>query len=145
MIRQHRQRLYRLALVVLLGIPLAALRAQDDTTRPPDAPLRPGDALLVRIDNVGGRLPAYREIIDRDGAIELPFLGMMAANRKTIPALQEEMAAAYDQARLASNATVTITYITHFDPPPDRATLVRAAPLRIPVPAPAAFPVNSED
>lgn len=136
MTRHHRQRLYRVALVALLGMPCAALRAQDDTTRPPDTPLHPGDALFVRIDNVGGRLPAYREIIDRDGDIELPFLGMMAADGKTIAALQEKMAAAYAQARLASNATVTITYITHFDPPPDRATLVRAPPLRIPVPAP---------
>ncbi|MDD2240515.1 MAG: polysaccharide biosynthesis/export family protein [Kiritimatiellae bacterium] len=135
MTHHDRQRLYRLALVALLAMPLAALRAQDATDRPPDAPLHAGDALLIRIDNIGGRLPAYREIIDRDGDIELPFLGMMAADGKSIPALQEEMAAAYNQARLASNATVTITYITHFDPPPDRATLVRAAPPRIPVPA----------
>ncbi|MDY0144503.1 MAG: polysaccharide biosynthesis/export family protein [Kiritimatiellia bacterium] len=137
--------LARLILLALLVAPAATVHPQKDFNRAPDAPLRPGDALLIRIDNFGGRLPAYREIIDRDGDIELPFLGMLAADGKTIPALQEEMAAAYAEARLASNATVTISYITHFDPPPDRATLVRTESPRIPVPAPAAFPVNSED
>lgn len=135
----------RLILLALLVAPAATIHAQKNFNHAPDAPLRPGDALLIRIDNFGGRLPAYREIIDRDGDIELPFLGMLAADGKTIPALQEEMAAAYAEARLASNATVTISYITHFDPPPDRATLVRTESPRIPVPAPAAFPVNSED
>ncbi|HPC57980.1 MAG TPA: polysaccharide biosynthesis/export family protein [Kiritimatiellia bacterium] len=111
--------------------------AQDDP--PPPDTLRPGDALFVRIENLGGRLPAYREIVDSDGDIELPFLGMMPAAGKSIPALQEEMAAAYAAARLASNAAVQIRFITHFDPAPDRATLVRAESPRIPVPAPDPF------
>ena len=107
--------------------------AQDDP--PPPDTLRPGDALLVRIENLGGRLPAYREIVDSDGDIELPFLGMMPAAGKSIPALEADMAAAYAAARLASNAAVQIRFITHFDPAPDRATLVRAESPRIPVPA----------
>lgn len=111
--------------------------AQDDP--PPPDTLRPGDALFVRIENLGGRLPAYREIVDSDGDIELPFLGMMPAAGKSIPALEADMAAAYAAARLASNAAVQIRFITHFDPAPDRATLVRAESPRIPVPAPDAF------
>lgn len=111
--------------------------AQDDP--PPPDTLRPGDALFVRIENLGGRLPAYREIVDSDGDIELPFLGMMPAAGKSIPALEADMAAAYAAARLASNAAVQIRFITHFDPAPDRASLVRSESPRIPVPAPDAF------
>jgi protein involved in polysaccharide export with SLBB domain len=122
-----------LTAVLLLTFSLSAA-AQND----PPAPdiLRPGDALFVRIDRLGGHLPAYREIVDSDGDIELPFLGMMAAAGKSIPALEADMAAAYATARLASNAAVQIRFITHFDPAPDRATLVRAESPRIPVPAP---------
>lgn len=111
--------------------------AQDDP--PPPDTLRPGDALFVRIENLGGRLPAYREIVDSDGDIELPFLGMMSAAGKSIPSLEADMAAAYAAARLASNAAVRIRFITHFDPAPDRASLVRSESPRIPVPAPDAF------
>lgn len=125
-----------LTAVLLLTFSLSAA-AQND----PPAPdiLRPGDALFVRIDRLGGHLPAYREIVDSDGDIELPFLGMMPAAGKSIPALEADMAAAYATARLASNAAVQIRFITHFDPAPDRATLVRAESPRIPVPAPDAF------
>jgi protein involved in polysaccharide export with SLBB domain len=119
--------------VLLLHFSLSAAAPND-----PPAPdiLRPGDALFVRIDRLGGHLPAYREIVDSDGDIELPFLGMMAAAGKSIPALEADMAAAYATARLASNAAVQIRFITHFDPAPDRATLVRAESPRSPVPAP---------
>lgn len=127
---------FLLAAAFLLTSCLSAA-AQDDP--PPPDTLRPGDALFVRIENLGGRLPAYREIVDSDGDIELPFLGMMPAAGKSIPALEADMAAAYAAARLASNAAVQIRFITHFDPAPDRATLVRAESPRIPVPAPDAF------
>ena len=122
-----------LTAVLLLTFSLSAA-AQNDPPAPET--LRPGDALFVRIDRLGGHLPAYREIVDSDGDIELPFLGMMAAAGKSIPALEADMAAAYATARLASNAAVQIRFITHFDPAPDRATLVRAESPRIPVPAP---------
>ena len=107
-----------LTAVLLLTFSLSAA-AQND----PPAPdiLRPGDALFVRIDRLGGHLPAYREIVDSDGDIELPVLGMMAA--------------AYATARLASNAAIRLTFITHFEPPPDREALVRVQDPRRPAPA----------
>ena len=130
----------RLILLALLVAPAATIHAQKNFNHAPDAPLRPGDALLIRIDNFGGRLPAYREIIDRDGDIELPFLGMLAADGKTIPALQEEMAAAYAEARLGAEPAVRISYVRHFEPAPERANLNRAEDPRRPVPAAAPPP-----
>jgi len=121
------------ALALAAGLLLGAARAQDPA---PPAALRPGDALLVRIDNLGGGLPAYREVVDSDGQVELPYLGMIRAAGKSIPELEAGMASAYANARLASNAVVTLSYVAHFDPPPDRANLVRAEDPRIPVPAP---------
>lgn len=101
-----------------------------------DAPpaLRKGDALLVRIEGLGGGLPEYREIVDSDGRVELPFIGFHAAEGKTLPELAAEMAAAYAAAGLASNASVQITFATHFDPPPQRSVLIRAQDPRRPVP-----------
>lgn len=120
------------------GLLLAALPllAQDAPTNAP-AVLRKGDAILVRIENLGGGLPEYREIVDRDGQIELPFLGMLAADGKTPAAVAAEMAAAYAAAHLATNAAVHLTFVTHFDPPPERATLVRSQDPRRPAPAAA--------
>ena len=97
--------------------------------------LRKGDALLIRIDRVGGGIPEYREIVDSDGQIEMPFLGFLAVASQTIAAVETQMAAAYATARLSTNAAVHISYITHFDPPPPRANLVRIQDPRRPVPA----------
>lgn len=99
------------------------------------ASLNKGDALLIRIEGMGGGLPEYREIVDSDGNIDLPFLGFHLAEGKSIPSLEAEMAAAYVEANLATTASVRITYATHFEPPPDRANLVRAQDPRRPVPA----------
>lgn len=121
------------ALLLVLGIFAGSACAADDEAAP--APLRPGDALLVRIEGLGGGLPAYREIVDSDGRIELPFLDMIAAAGKTPAAVAAEMAAAYAQAGIATQAVVHIEYVTHFDPPPARATLHRAEDPRRPVPA----------
>lgn len=137
-----------LGLLLLFAAPVAP-RAQEELSAPP-ALLQPGDALLVRIENLGGGLPEYREIVDAAGQIELPYLGMLAAAGKTLPALQTEMADAYATARLATNAAVQITLVTHFDPPPARETLIRSADPRHPVPAADAFPppapaLNPED
>ena len=118
------------------GLPPAGAGAPD-TNAP--AALRPGDALLVRIDHLGGGLPAYREIVDSDGNIELPFLPYIAAAGKAIPDLAAEMAAAYARAKLSSNAVVHLDYITHFEPPPARAHLVRIEDPRQPAAAGAAL------
>ena len=108
-------------------------RAQDPAPHSP--PLRPGDALLVRIDNVGGGIPEYREIVDSDGRIELPFLGMADAAGKTIPALESEMAAAYARADLSTNPAAHVRFVLHFDSPPARSNLFRSRDPRRPVPA----------
>ena len=112
---------------LLLG--LAAAQAQ-----PPET-LRKGDALLIRIDRVGGGIPEYREIVDSDGQIEMPFLGFLAVESQTIAAVETQMATSYDDARLSSNAAVHISSVTHFEPPPPRANLVRIQDPRRPVPA----------
>lgn len=109
---------------------MAPAFAGDETNAPP---LKKGDALLVRIEGFGGRLPEYREIVDSAGNIEVPFLGFLSADGKSIPALEAEMAAAYAKARLSSNAAVQVTYVTNFVPPPDRANLVRIEDPRRPV------------
>lgn len=102
--------------------------------RNPLAPLSKGDGLLIRIQNVGGGIPQYREVIDSDGNIKLPFLGLLSAVGKTTNRLSEEMAETYATARLSTNATVQITVVTSFSPPPDRETLVRGDDPRKPVP-----------
>jgi protein involved in polysaccharide export with SLBB domain len=99
-----------------------------------NAPLQKGDALLIRIENIGGGIPEYREIVDSDGRIELPFLGFLSADGKLPAAVEAEMVAAY--AKIATNAAVHLTVVTHFDPPPARATLIRSEDPRRPVPAP---------
>lgn len=130
----------RFSMLLILSAALLAnsapLFAADDA--PSAAPLQKGDALLVRIEGLGGGLPAYREIIDSDGHVELPFLGFFAADGKTPAKLETEMAAAYANARLDTNATVHITFITHFTPPPERATLIRSQDPRRPALAPVA-------
>ena len=105
------------------------------------AALSPGDGLLVRIDNLGGGLPEYREIVDTDGQIELPYLGFIPAAGKSLDEVQLSMAQAYANAGLATNVVVHLTFITHFEPPPPRSKLVRIQDPRQPVsaaPAPAA-------
>jgi hypothetical protein len=102
--------------------------------RPPP-PLRKGDALLVRIEGLGGGLPEYREIVDSDGNIELPFLGFLPADGKTIRRLEAEMAAAYATARLATNAAVQITSSPISTPPRPRDPRPRPKDPRRPVPA----------
>ena len=99
------------------------------------AALQPGDALLIRIEGLGGGLPEYREIVDSDGRIELPYLGFLDVEGRTLPAVEAAMAAAYAESKLATNAAVRLTYVTHFDPPPQRANLIRAEDPRVPVPA----------
>ena len=102
---------------------------------PLPSPLRPGDAILVRIDNVGGGIPEYREIVDSDGRIELPFLGMIDAAGKTISVLESEMDGAYSRAELSTNPAAHVRFVLHFDTPPARSNLFRARDPRRPVPA----------
>ena len=118
-----------LALLTALSVSIATSQAQSPTT------LRKGDVLLIRIDRVGGGIPEYREIVDSDGKIEMPFIGFLAVENQTIASVEAEMAAAYATARLSSNATVHVSYITHFEPPPPRSNLVRIQDPRRPVPA----------
>lgn len=97
--------------------------------------LRKGDALLVRIQNVGGGIPEYREIVDSDGRIELPFIGFIRADGRALPEVAAEMAESYAAAFLASNADIQITWVTNFVPPPERKNLLRSQDPRQPVPA----------
>ena len=131
------RRLPALGLVLLLAVRTLSGQTPPPAQAPrdPATPLRQGDALLVRIDGLGGQLPEYREIVDSDGRIELPFLGLLPAAGKTSAAVEAEMAAAYAAARLASNVAVRLTFVAHFDPPPDRRNLVRIQDPRRPVPA----------
>lgn len=124
-----------LPLAVLLALLVATANSFAQTPAATNAPplLRKGDALVVRISGLRGNLPEYREIVDSNGQIELPFLGLLPANGKSIPQVESEMAAAYVAARLSSNVTASITYVAHFDPAPDRSQLVRIDP-RVPVP-----------
>ncbi len=115
----------------------ATLPARAEAPPADPQPLRKGDALLVDIDNLGGGLPTYREIVDSQGNIELPYLGFISADGKTPESLATEMAAAYASARLASNAAIRLTFITHFEPPPNRDSLVRIQDPRRPAPAAA--------
>ena len=128
---------------LLLGGAVRLAAAGDPPPAPPSA-LSKGDAFFVRIEGIGGRLPEYREIVDSDGRVELPFLGFHAAEGKSIPVLETEMAAAYSTANLATAASVRITYATHFDPPPARSNLVRVQDPRRPASATNAFPAASE-
>jgi protein involved in polysaccharide export with SLBB domain len=121
-----------LCAALLLGLGFSAAAAD----APAHAPLRKGDALLIRIEGVGGGIPEYREIVDSDGNVEMPFLGFLSAVDKRPAELEAEMAKAY--ATLATGAVVHVTFITHFEPPPARQTLVRSEDPRRPVPAPGA-------
>lgn len=118
------------ALVLGLGFPAAAADI------PAEAPLRKGDALLIRIEGVGGGIPEYREIVDSDGNVEMPYLGFLSAAGKRIEDLEIEMAKAY--APIATGTVVHVTFVTHFEPPPARQTLVRSEDPRRPVAAPGA-------
>lgn len=97
-------------------------------------PLSKGDAMLIRIENVGGGIPEYREIVDSDGNIKLPFLGLLFAAGNTTDTLAIQIAEAYAAARLSTNAAIQIKVVNHFEPPPDRANLVRTGDPRRPVP-----------
>jgi protein involved in polysaccharide export with SLBB domain len=127
--------LFCIALLLCAASPLAAAEEAQ-----PNAPLRQGDAILVHIEGVGGGLPEYREIVDSDGNIETPFLGFLSADGKFIADVESEMAAAYAKANLSTGAVVHITYVTHFDPPPARQTLLRSQDPRRPVSAAAPLP-----
>ena len=126
-------------LVLLLGAASPLVAAEEAQ---PNAPLRPGDAILVRIDGVGGGIPEYREIVDSDGNIEMPFLGFLSADGKVIAGVETEMAAAYAQAKLSTGAVVHIAFVTHFDPPPARQTLLRSQDPRRPVSAGEPLPAE---
>ena len=126
-----------LLLVLAAGLLSPGRSAAEEPAILPAA-LSPGDGLLVRIDNLGGGLPEYREIVDTDGQIELPYLGFIPAAGKQLEELQHDMAQSYANSGLASNVRVHLTFITHFDPPPPRANLVRIQDPRQPVAAPAA-------
>ena len=121
------------AALLLCAVPRLASSAAGEPPAPP--PLRRGDALLVRIDGVGGGLPEYRDIVDSDGKIEMPFLGLLTAEGTTLAAVEAEISAAYAAARLTTNAAARISLITHFEPPPDRSNLVRIQDPRRPIPA----------
>ena len=112
----------------------------EDPSSGASSALRKGDAVFVCIEGVGGGIPEYREIVDSNGQIELPFLGFHVAEGKSIPALEAEMAAAYSTANIATSASVRINYAAHFEPPPARSTLVRVQDPRRPAPATNAFP-----
>ena len=133
-------RTLRLALVVLLFCCILPCPVPAGDAAAEAAPLRKGDALLVRIEGLGGGLPEYRELVDREGNIEVPFLGFLSADGKTPAAVEAEMAASYAEARLGTTAVVRITLVTHFDPPPERSVLIRSEDPRRPVPAPTAPP-----
>ena len=123
-------RLSFLTLLTALSL-LGAATAQDQLP----TTLRKGDAMVIRIDRVGGGIPEFRDIVDSDGQIEMPFIGFLSVENQTIASVEAEMASAYATARLATNAAVHITYITHFEPPPPRSNLVRIQDPRRPVPA----------
>lgn len=108
--------------IVGLGLALAFPSGAQDA---PPTELHKGDALLIHIEGVGGGLPAYREIVDSAGNIDLPFLGPLAADGKSLATLEAEISTAYTAAQLGDSPVVQITYITHFDPPPERSRLVR--------------------
>jgi protein involved in polysaccharide export with SLBB domain len=124
-------------LLLCTSFPVAA----EDAPEAAPAPLQKGDAILVRIENMGGGLPEYREIVDSDGNIEMPFLGFLSAEGKFPADIESEMATAYAKAKLATNASVQVTFVTHFDPPPARQTLIRSEDPRRPIPAPAPAPM----
>lgn len=120
---------------VLLLFTCAAHPARAQEPPATNAPLAKGDALLVRIDGLGGGLPEYREIVDSDGNIELPFIGLIPAEGKWPTTVATQMAAAYSNAGISTSATVTISYVMHFPQPPARTNLVRIRDPRQPVPA----------
>ena len=107
--------------------------AQPPPAPPPPATLSPGDALLVRIQGMGGGIPEYREVVDSEGCIEIPFVGFLTAAGRPPADVADGMRTAYAAAGLASNAEIRLTYVTHFDPPPARTNLVRIQDPRQPV------------
>ncbi len=134
-----------LLLMTLLLFGAAGPRASAENDSPPDHRLELGDALLIQIENVGGGLPAYREIVDSDGQIEVPYLGMLHAAGKSLATLQSDIATAYADSRLATDAAVHIRLVTHFEPPPNRETLIRSTPPRRPVRLDAIPPIPTPE
>jgi protein involved in polysaccharide export with SLBB domain len=82
---------------------------------------------------MGGGIPEYREVVDSEGCIEIPFVGFLTAAGRTPADVADGMRTAYAAAGLASNAEIRLTYVTHFDPPPARTNLVRIQDPRQPV------------
>ena len=62
-----------------------------------------------------------------------------------LAAVEAEMAAAYVQAGLTTQATVHLTYAAHFEPPPARANLVRVQDPRRRAPATNAIPAAPDE
>jgi len=118
-------------LATFLAMALGAV-AQSTPIADPTAPLSNGDALLIAVEGVGQHgIPAFREIVDSDGNILLPFIGLLPATGQTPEALGAAIAAQYVEAQLATDARATVTPVLHFDPAPPRSSLVRSAsPLR---------------
>jgi len=117
--------------------------AQPPPAPPPPATLSPGDALLVRIQGMGGGIPEYREVVDSEGCIEIPFVGFLTAAGRTPADVADGMRTAYAAAGLASNAEIRLTYVTHFDPPPPVPTSYASripANLSVPDPTPSCNP-----
>lgn len=131
--------------IAVLGLLVFRSAAAQDLSATPKEPLlQKGDGMLVQIEQVGGHIPSYREIVDSDGHIQLPFLGLMPAAGKTVSDLTREMEEAYAAAGLSTNAEVTLQVITHFDPPPEREKLVRSSSSRRPMPVSDIPPVPLE-
>jgi len=123
--------------LLLLGCVIPGwVHADDEFTPSAYTPISKGDAMLIRIENVGGGIPEYREIVDSDGNIKLPFIGLLSAVGKTTTDLATEIATTYDTTNLSTNTKVHLTVVTRFDPPPERKTLIRAEDPRQLVPAP---------
>ncbi len=112
----------------------AGAAAQSTPIADPAAPLAKGDAVLISVEGVGQHgIPAFREIVDSDGNILLPFIGLLSATGQTPEALGDAIAAQYVEAQLASDARATVTPVLHFEPAPPRSSLVRSASPRRPV------------
>lgn len=120
--------------ILLLLLPGGAAFGQLHTEQ--QLPLQKGDGILVRIADLGtGSLPAYREVVDDQGAIEVPYVGLLIVEGLTPRQSAEKMQTTYATAGFATQAQVEITYVTHFEPPPARESLRRNADPRQPTPA----------
>ncbi len=125
------------ALAVLI-LSAGMLSAEQPST---NAVLRKGDALMVKLVGIANNpMPEYREIVDSDGCIELPYLNRyLSVEGLSRNEAASQMADAYRTAGISSNVTVQLTPIFHFEQAPERSSLVRAHGLRVPVPVEVEF------